>query len=371
MHRVRRLDPLDAAGLLVATSWLGWVLIAAGWSARPVPWGGPYLTAPLTGLAGVAVGRVAAARARVWPVGEVLLAAVGVFLVAYLRRGGAAALPLGYSNANAAAGIQLLALAVLAGLWARDEPSDALVPFDVAVPPRTRRVRLAVLAGAAAVAVIARNDSVAGWALLIPVLAAGLWLRLHARGPWRAFTAVMALGTIGAAAAANLHLAGRATWPTPLLRALDAARKQLWSDALALWRAHPVAGGGPGSFREASRLAADPDTATVHSSLLQVGSELGIVGVALFGALVCVGLALALRRRRAAGLIAAAAWTALVVHSFVDHLFEFTAVTVAAGAVLGWASAARPANADTPSIRPNSTRSPEFRRIDGVSRPGP
>ena len=75
--------------------------------------------------------------------------------------------------------------------------------------------------------------------------------------------------------------------------------------------------------------------------MLQVGSELGWVGVALFVALLLVGFGLALRRGRAAALVATAAWAALAVHSLIDHLYEFTAITVLAGVVLGWASSRR------------------------------
>lgn len=74
--------------------------------------------------------------------------------------------------------------------------------------------------------------------------------------------------------------------------------------------------------------------------MLQVGSELGLVGVLLFAAMLLAGLAIAGQGNRAASLIGMVAWTALGVHSVIDHLYEFPVVTLTAGVVLGWASSA-------------------------------
>ncbi len=84
----------------------------------------------------------------------------------------------------------------------------------------------------------------------------------------------------------------------------------------------------------------DPDLARAHSSVLQVGSEFGFVGLAIFGLFLLVGLLLAGRGDRASALIATAAWVGLGVHSTMDHLYEFVAVTLAGTVVLGWVSAA-------------------------------
>ena len=77
----------------------------------------------------------------------------------------------------------------------------------------------------------------------------------------------------------------------------------------------------------------------VHSSVLQVGSELGAVGVVLFAGLLVVGMVLAARSGGAAGLIGVTAWTCLAVHSSVDHLYEFWPVTLVSGLVVGLAGA--------------------------------
>ena len=44
-----------------------------------------------------------------------------------------------------------------------------------------------------------------------------------------------------------------------------------------------------------------------------------------------------------------AAWSALAVHSMIDHLYEFPIVVVLAGAVIGWAGARTLPSAPTSS----------------------
>lgn len=360
MTRARRLGPLDRVGVVLVVTWWGWVIVSTVLNGRALSFASPYLYVPLVAVAGVATGRVFAPRAHRWQVAGALLA-LGLYLItAWLVTPGPGKLPLHYANANAALGVQLIAVAGLAALSIRrttPPEGSAEAPLD----PGVRWVAvLAVLAVLAAVGVVVVNWSQAGNVVAIPVVLATAWAWLRGSGPWRPLMFAAGALAVAAAGAAGLWLAVRSTWPTPVLRALDPARKQLWGDAVAVWRAHPLTGGGPGSFAESSLLARDPDTSTVHSSLLQVGSELGLIGVGLFGVLLLLGLAVATRGSRASALIAASAWSALLIHSFVDHLFEFAAVTFAAGVVLGWASA--PASAESapyhaPSPAPSRSRS--------------
>lgn len=328
MTRVpRRVDPLDVVGLAGVGSWLGWLIASTVITGRSLSPLSPYLVAPLFAVAGVAAGRWLAPRAHRWPVPAAVVGVGAAFVVGYLITPGPGKLPLRYMNANAAAGVQLLALAGLAALSSR--------PFRAA----ERWARwLPHVALVTALGVVLLNRSQAGTLVAIPVALVAVWVSVRRSGPPRALIFLAGLLSLGGAAAAALWLAAQPALPARVLAVLDPARKQLWDDAVNVWRAHPVTGGGPGSFAENSLLALDPDTSTAHSSLLQVGSELGVVGVALFVVLLVVGLSLAVRRDRAAAFISAAAWTALAIHSFVDHLYEFPAVTFTAALVLGWAS---------------------------------
>ena len=92
---------------------------------------------------------------------------------------------------------------------------------------------------------------------------------------------------------------------------------------------------------------------TPLASRFQVASELGAVGVFLFGAMLAAGMNLAAQRGRGRALIGVAAWSALAVHSMIDHLYEFPIVVVLAGAVIGWAGA-RPVRRAASSATPRS-----------------
>lgn len=79
----------------------------------------------------------------------------------------------------------------------------------------------------------------------------------------------------------------------------------------------------------------------MHSSILQIGSEFGIVGAVLFLGILVAGTAVAAQGTRSQALIAVSAWSGLGIHSMIDHLYEFPVVTLLAGIVRGWAG--RPA----------------------------
>lgn len=232
--------------------------------------------------------------------------------------------PLGYANANAALAVQVVALAGLAML---------------AAPRRGRRLLVVALALAALSTLL--NRSAAGVAVALPVaVSVGLAAWRPPRRRW--WVMLLAAATTVVAAAVLLRAAASPVFPGWADRIFDSVREQLWHDAVALWRTKPVAGAGVGSFPDATALSVDPDTSTAHSSVLQVGAETGWVGVALFGAVALAGLLWTLRAPAPQTIVAATAWTALLVHSYVDHLIEFTPVVLAAGLVLGWAEASHP-----------------------------
>ncbi len=320
-HRPRATADWTLASAVAA--WLVWVLSMPLWTGRSAAPSSPYVVAPLLVVGGVAAGRFLAPLSRRWRVAELVLLAAIVFLATSEV----------YANAQGAVGVQLVALTGLVlhtGVSARGDGGQAAHLFAVGVAILVIGVLLAARSDAAAILVLPTA--------ILMALALG-----YRNGPPRGLTALAATALLALATTTVGWLATLTVWPEHLrsARSLSQARHTLWSDALALWRQHPFTGAGPGSFRDHSELAASrPDLEAVHSSVLQVGSELGLVGCVLLAALLIAGLALAGRGDRASSLIAMAAWTALGIHSVIDHLYEFPVVTLTAGLVLGWASSA-------------------------------
>jgi O-antigen ligase len=325
---VRRL--LDAVGwperaaLTLLTLWVTWSWAASLFAGRVPSVTSPYVVSPVVLVIGVVLGRIVATRIPHDVVVAGLVTATAVLLVGVIWTEGPAKRPTAYANANAAVAVQVIGLAGLAMLG-----SD-----------RTRKVAL-WLTTAGALGVIAANSSKAAFVVALPLLAAIALMswRPARRAWWAVLTGAV---SIAAVAVAVVHLAGLEPWTPEVTRALDPARQTLWSEALSLWVAHPVTGGGPGSLAEYSTLGGDPDTAAAHSSVLQVGAETGWVGVVLFAVVVLAGLLWATRGSAPSAVVAAAAWTALLVHSLTDHLLEFGPVVLAAGVAVGWAGASRP-----------------------------
>lgn len=303
--------------------WVGWAWASALLADRMPSLISPYVLSPVVLAAGVAVGHLVATRLRNEVVVAGLVVVTTVLFLGVIWTEGPAKRPTAYANANAAVAVLVIGLAGLAMLG-----SD-----------RVRRVVLWLTIGGA-FAVIVANASKAAFVVAVPLLAAialMVWRPSH-RASWAVL--VGSVSILGASVGVVL-LAAREQWPPRVIEALDPARQSLWSDALSLWAAHPVTGGGPGSLEEYSTLGSDPDTASAHSSLLQIGAETGLVGVALFALIVLGGLLWSARGGAACAVVAAAAWTALHVHSLTDHLLEYAVVAMAAGIVVGWAGATR------------------------------
>jgi hypothetical protein len=140
-------------------------------------------------------------------------------------------------------------------------------------------------------------------------------------------------------------------------------RGELWRIALLDFRRHPVIGDGAGGYRytylKERRRDAPPAVRDAHSVELENLSELGIVGLALFGSAIAGAGAGAIRARRlgpagawvsAFALTAGAYW---LVHSSLDWFWPYPAVTAPVFALLG--SACAPAVRDD---RPARTRGP-------------
>ena len=303
---------------LVLAAWVVWVLCSMLWNGLALGPLLPYLSFPVALLIGVLAGR-RLSRLDPGPVLPAVLAgAAGIVLLA---------IPF-YANAQAAWGLQLLAWAGLLALR---------MPEGAPESPRSRwsTVALGMLA-LAGVLLVSRAQATS--VLVVPVALLVLCAIAVKHAPQRLPVGLLGLSTVGAAAITIVSLASLPAWPEALNtgRSLSSTRHRLWADALELWQASPVTGAGPGAFLTHSELAAsNPMLERAHSSILQVGAELGSIGVILFLGILVAGAAVALQGRRPSALIAVAAWCALGIHSMIDHLYEYPLVVLTAGIVLG------------------------------------
>ncbi|MEZ5100760.1 MAG: O-antigen ligase family protein [Thermoleophilia bacterium] len=125
-------------------------------------------------------------------------------------------------------------------------------------------------------------------------------------------------------------------------------RVSWWGEAARVFADHPLLGSGAETFRIMHRLERDDDTLVLepHNLPLQFLSETGLVGAALLGGALVLGLVAAWRtlrrlpeRERAAGLALLLVVLAYPVHGLLDFDWDFLAVTgptlIAAGALLG------------------------------------
>lgn len=327
--------PSCAEGVLAALlgAWLLWALLATVLTGRTIGDGAEYAALPVVLGAGLVLGRLCAR----WAGGFVLSAATTALALAVLVT------PF-YANAQAAVGVQLVALS---GLLL----SAALAGRPVASLGGGRRrsttaaVVLPVLTGVLGVLLAARAEAASILVVAVAALVALALALARPVGVSRVVSVVsVGMGLVGVAGAlvVVIVLARLPVWPQWLEEddSLSWARQLLWRDALELWGEHPVVGAGPGSFVEHSDVArSEPHLYAVHSSVLQVGAELGAVGAVLFLAVLVAGAAVAAQGDRARALIGVGAWCALAVHSMIDHLYEFPVVVVLAGVVIGWAGA--------------------------------
>ena len=311
------LGPPWRLSLVVIGAWIVWAAVASAKAGSILSATSPYVVAPVAVASGVHLGRQIQRRVPLRAISYAVLALAMVSLLSVLVTAGPAKGPLGYANANAAAAVQLM---VLCGLTiVRGEPG-----------------RMPWVAMTIAFGTVIANRSAAAWGVALVVVVVVIWALL--RPPRRRWPSPVAAAIVSVAASAIVvQLASRLRWPSALLAALDPARQTLWQDALSSWKAHPVAGVGPGRFQEISRLGADPDTAAAHSAVLQIGAETGWIGVGLFAALVGLALFWGSRARPTDAMIASAGIAALVIHAQADHLLEFAPVVFAAGVVIGWA----------------------------------
>lgn len=242
--------------------------------------------------------------------------------------------PLGYANASALLFLLATVCAVIVARETTSEPAWRAWSFTAAL--------LALL--------VVGSGSVVAVALMLGMIAVGLWCgqTQAARGT------VMVVG----AAAAVVVAVGVTVWlgasqpraaPTTAVESagdwdvaatvLTERRLLLWRDAVVMLAEQPTVGAGPQRFPVASpTVQSDADAFTTHSTYLLVASELGLVGLALLGALVLWSyVALWQAVLSGATLLAVAAVTATLMHATVDYVLHAPAIVIVTAALLAWA----------------------------------
>jgi hypothetical protein len=291
-----------------------------------------YLVAPAALVLGIVSGGL---LRPTWRQGKAMPLLILLTIVA------AFAIPI-YANASAAVGGLFIALIGLGALEVQREvganQSWKRQPRDVTIENRVLRQGIVLGLGLCTGVFLVLNAQ-AAIVLTVPVAGVVVWAVWRYSGPPHWVLVLLGILVAAAAVFVVLFLGSRASWPAWLASSdsLSSARHTLWSDALSLWATAPFFGTGPGSFTSSSALASSESSlAAVHSLPLQVGSELGIVGLVLLGLLFVGGLLFAARSSRPVAFIAVAAWTALAVHSSMDHLEDFPIVGFMGGVLLGW-----------------------------------
>jgi Flp pilus assembly protein TadD len=109
-------------------------------------------------------------------------------------------------------------------------------------------------------------------------------------------------------------------------------RLQLWRVGANVWRAHPLAGAGAGTYRRA--WVADRPIAmqvvNAHNLYVETLAETGIVGLVLLLAALAVPVVAAVRvRKHPLVAVAAGAYVAFLVHAFFDWDWQLPGVAVA------------------------------------------
>ncbi len=206
--------------------------------------------------------------------------------------------------------------------------------------------------------------ALAGAGVALVTLRLGLdRVRLSPRAGRAAFAAAGALAAVGLIVAAFTVIptawhdfkqpygATTSTDPAARFSNLNSGRYQIYSSALATFRAHPIEGSGAGTFEFTWNRQGRTDEflRDAHSLYLEPFSELGLLGgllVLLFTGGVVATIVVARRRvaedQRAAGVVAGvgAACGAYLVAAGVDWMWEVTAVTALFLVLAGAAGAA-------------------------------
>ena len=303
------LAAVAALGLGRLPSGAFWTLAAFGaWSAASALWGpaGPALrTVPLVAL------YAGALLAAEWVDGEALLHALlwGIVVVAAaglvgkavgITSGSRLSWPVTYANGLGLLAVTGVVLAV--GLRSRLWPGAAAVCAACAFLTYSRSALLVGLACVLLLVVPRR----AALAIAVPLVVVGL-------------VVAKPLAARFAAPAPDSRDARR------LVQLSGQGRAPLWRAAVREGRAHPLVGGGAGSWSRAyiAQTGSLSGPANAHSLPLETFAELGLVGLALLAAF----LALALRGQER---VVVAVIAAFALASLVDWTWQLPAATLPA-----------------------------------------
>ena len=215
-----------------------------------------------------------------------------------------------------------------------------LVAAVVAWTTRKRDIALLAIALAVLWAALVLTFSQSSFAALLAGLAVVAAFRWDLRVVAVVTAAAIAVGAIGGAVA----LAVRGDFPSPReVNKATVGRSKLVTGGLDLWTDRPVHGFGSGSFQDEykrERNLTRPNAVTAsHTTPITVAAEQGVIGLAVYFALVVIALRVLLTRARGSlpRVAIGAAFVALVVHTMVYAAFledPMTWVLLAAGAAL-------------------------------------
>ena len=323
MFTVRVLHPLHRAGLALVAVLIYWIGFSAILSGRP-PW--DMLSTVNVCLAAYALGRLMSRYVTPWAFpAAVVAAALAVVLsspagsFSHLSAQGF----LGYSNAKAAFFVQAAFATVM--VFARNRSwkvgaclLPALVLF-LAIPVSSRSL---------------------GASLSALVIVPAVYVAVFRRGHRPLMIAAIALVAFAVLSSAFLGRefsdgisGGRESRAAELL---DPGRARAWADAYGTLSDRPVFGVGPGGFSAASGNALFvSDLRWAHNEFLQVGAELGVVGLLLVLTLFAWTFMRLSSPLAGSSTVAALAIAALGIHTSVDYLFHFPLLPAMTLALVG------------------------------------